>query len=120
MKDRTVLQLKNVTHKLLRKWKYLLFLNTWKIDSDIRDYINGKEGYQTIATCDADWRYFEATVHFSHMKMKDMEEIEIEKIIIHELLHAVVNEMEYNGMEHEERVVSHLSMIMSWMDAHKK
>jgi len=120
LKDRTVLQLKKVTHKLLGKWKYNLFLNTWKIDSNIRDYISGgNDGYSTVATCDADWRYFEATINFSYIKMKDMEEIEIEKVIIHELLHAVVNEMRYDGLEHEERVVSQLSMIMSWMDTHK-
>jgi predicted SprT family Zn-dependent metalloprotease len=89
----------------------------WKIDYNIRDYLGDSrvEGYSTSATCDSSWQYFTATIDFSYIQLKDMEEKEIEKIIIHELLHIVVNEMREDGIEHEERVVSHLQMIVSYL-----
>jgi predicted SprT family Zn-dependent metalloprotease len=90
----------------------------WKIDWNIRDYLSDAkvDGYSTSASCVASWQYFTATIDFSYVQLKDMEEREIEKIIIHELIHIVVNEMQEDGIEHEERVTSHLQMIMSWMD----
>jgi hypothetical protein len=94
MKDRTVPQLHAVLDKYIKKWKRYLFLNTWLLDSSIRDYIqNDRDNIDTIATCDAEWKYFHVTLNFSYAKMRDMKKTEIEKIVIHELLHAVVNEM---------------------------
>jgi predicted SprT family Zn-dependent metalloprotease len=117
MKDRTATQLKAVINKYLKKWKGGLFLGMWTINFNIRDYLHDDGGsYLTAATCDSSWKYFTADLDFSLTQLKDMEEKEIEKIIIHELLHIVVNEMREDGIEHEERVTSHLQMIMSWMD----
>ena len=118
MKDRTVKQLHSVIHRLVKKWKYALYLGMWKIDFVVRDYIGDSrvDGYQTAASCDTSWQYFTAAIDFSYVQLKDMEEEEIEKIIIHELLHIVVNEMREDGIEHEERVVSHLSMVISYLD----
>ena len=43
-------------------------------------------------------------------------EEEISRIVLHELLHTVINEMrnweKEDGGDHEERVVSHLTMII--------
>lgn len=90
----------------------------WTINFNILDYLgNAKvDGYQTAARCDTSWQYFTADIDFSYVQLKDMEEKEIEKVIIHELLHIVVNEMRESGLEHEERVVSHLQMIMSYLN----
>jgi predicted SprT family Zn-dependent metalloprotease len=89
----------------------------WKIDWNIRDYLSDArvDGYSTAARVDTSWKYFTATIDFSYIQLKDMEEKEIEKIIIHELLHIVLNEMREDGIEHEERVTSHLQMIMSYL-----
>jgi hypothetical protein len=116
--NRTSLQLKSVINKYLRKWKTNLYLGMWRIDFNIRDYLGttSQDGYSTAARCDTSWKYFTADIDFSYVQLKDMEEKEIEKIIIHELLHIVLNEMREDGLEHEERVTSHLQMIMSWMD----
>lgn len=121
MKDRTTLQLKAVINKYLKKWRSNLFLGMWTINFNIRDYLGAArdEGYSTAATCDSSWKYFTADLDFSYVQLKDMEEKEIEKIIIHELLHIVVNEMQEGGIEHEERVTSHLQMIMSYLTRDK-
>jgi len=116
-KDRTIPQLRLLLRKYVKKWKTNLYLNTWHIDFNIRDYLENDPGdFSTAATCNADWKYFYAVLNFSYSKMREMEETEIEKIVIHEMLHVVVNEMREDGIDHEERVVSHLTMICEWMD----
>ena len=118
MKDRTVKQLHSVIHRLVKKWKCNLYLGMWTINFNILDYLGNArvDGYQTSARCDTAWQYFTADLDFSYVQLKGMEEEDIEKIIIHELLHIVVNEMTEDGIEHEERVVSHLSMIISYLN----
>ena len=117
MKDRTTLQLKAIINKYLKKWKCNLFLGMWTINFNIRDYLGSatQDGYSTAARIDTSWKYFTADLDFSYIQLKDMEEKEIEKIIIHELLHIVLNEMREDGIEHEERVTSHLQMIISYL-----
>ena len=89
----------------------------WTINFNIRDYLGESttQGHCTVARCDTSWKYFTADLDFSYVQLKDMEEKEIEKIIIHELLHIVVNEMQESGLEHEERVVSHLQIVISYL-----
>jgi hypothetical protein len=117
MTDRTIPQLKAVLKKYLKKWKNNLYLGMWQIDFNIREYLKNEQGeFETAATCDANWQYFYASLNFSYAKMRELADIEIEKIVLHEMLHVVVNEMREDGIDHEERVVSHLTMICEWMD----
>jgi len=107
MKDRTVKQLHAVIRKFILKWKTALFLGMWKIDWSIKDWlISETKDFQCIARCETDWRYFEATLSFN--------------FLIHELLHVVLNEMREDGVEHEERVASHLTMVMNWLNGEAK
>lgn len=116
---RTSKQLIDVIRKYIKKWKTNLFLGSWRINFNVRDYLKtGDDGFGTIATCDSSWQYFEATLNFSLEKMANMEEKDIEGVVVHELLHAVVNEMREEDIKHEERVVSQLTMIALWMDKH--
>jgi predicted SprT family Zn-dependent metalloprotease len=94
----------------------------WTINFNIRDYLGESttQGHCTVARCDTSWKYFTADLDFSYVQLKDMEEKEIEKIIIHELLHVVLNEMREDGVEHEERVTSHLQMVISYLDRSNK
>lgn len=117
VKHRTSKQLIDVIGKYIKKWKTNLFLGSWRINFNVRDYMKPTDdGFPTIATCDSSWQYFEATLNFNLEIMADMEEEKIEETVIHELLHAVVNEMRDKGAKHEERVVSQLTMIAAWMD----
>ena len=55
-----------------------------------------------------------AHIEFDLAVLRDMDEDEIEKVIIHELLHVVVNEMRDPGVTHEERGVASLSRVLWW------
>lgn len=117
MTDRTTQQLRAVLRKYVKKWKTNLYLGMWQVDFNIRDYlVNDRGEFDTAATCESSWQYFCAVLNFSYAKMRDLEETEIEKIVLHEMLHIVINEMREDGISHEERVVSHLTTILKWMD----
>lgn len=92
----------------------------WRLDTYIKDFIPSSEdtvsGYSVAAVCDTDWKYFIISISFSELMMRDKPEKEIEHIVMHELLHAVVNEMRVSGIDHEERVVSHLETIFGHID----
>ncbi len=116
-KPLTIAQLHKIIRKYVVKWKQYLFLGAWKIDWNIREYLSGGcEGFQITGRCDSKWQYFIASMDFSYVQMKDMSEEDIEKVVIHEMLHIVLNETREDGIDHEERVTSQLTMIMDWMD----
>ncbi len=111
MKERTVEQLRKTINKYVKKWKSNLFLGMWTINFRIRDYITDDGGsYRTCAECTSSWKYFTADIDFNYVQLKEMEDQEIEEVVIHELIHIVVNELREGGIEHEERIVSHLTM----------
>lgn len=108
---RTNKQLHRLIGMYIKKWKSNLFLGMWTIEFYLRDYIVPEK---VAGDVESDWRYFNAVINFSYVQLCDMEDKEIEKIVIHELLHIVVNEMREDGIDHEERVVSHLEMIFGY------
>jgi len=120
MEDRelTVKQLTRLVRKYILKWKSKLFLGMWRVDFNIRNYLSSDidSSFHEVARCSTKWNYFTALLEFSHVMMASMKDEEIERVIIHELMHVVVNELREHGIEHEERVVSHLTMIHTFME----
>lgn len=114
MKDRTVKQLHALIDKYVTKWKVELFLGMWTVSYDIRDWLTNEHGdeTQTVARCFTHWNYFTAELEFNYMILKDKADSFIENVVLHEMLHIVVNEMREEHIDHEERVVSHLTMII--------
>ncbi len=113
-KQRTPQQLHKLISKYVRKWRDKLFLGLWKIDMRVVDHIEGSgrndESWCVAATTDSNWKYLQADLQFSHYLLSEKEEKQIERIVIHELLHVLLNEMREEGIEHEERVISHLEI----------
>jgi hypothetical protein len=66
-------------------------------------------GYRCIGRCAAKWEYCEATLEFDLDAFADLPQGAQAEFVLHELLHAVVNEMRSRGLAHEERVVSSLT-----------
>lgn len=118
---RTPDQLNRVIRKYVKKWKAELRLWNYSIDTQVRTYIPNTAqtgiGNGVGANCTSDWRYLTANMDFSFDLMGDMEEADIEKIVLHEMLHICVNEMRYEGIEHEERVVTELTTVISRLAA---
>ena len=78
----------------------------------------GPDRVAVAATCKADWRYLEATITFNMPELLDIPTERVEQIIIHELCHALVNEMRddagTDNMDHEERVVTAMTSAFLW------
>lgn len=68
------------------------------------------------ARCEAMWEYQEVTFRFSCWAMEDNSDDEIEKIVVHEICHALVCEMQHEKEQHHvERVVSGLQQAFMWV-----
>jgi hypothetical protein len=117
MENRTVEELNKEIKDYCKKWKEILFLGLWEIKIYIRDYV---EDSDTYATCSSSWKYLTATIEFSHLLIKDKSGQEIEKIVIHELVHVLLNETKEDGIDHQERVTSHLTIALYDMGTNKE
>lgn len=96
-----------------------------------------KDGHppDCLAYCDADWRYLHASIVFSVPKLAEKFDqgqpknpSEIRELVVHELMHVLLNEMrEYDKSDHtgtvghEERVATRLARAFTytWDEASK-
>mgnify|MGYP007071570403 CR=1 FL=1 len=108
MKTKQVIKLLRV---YIPKWIDLLKLQNWLIDINYMkgDGEIGADGFRTSATCDTNWDHLSALICFWPRALRDSPKTYIEYVVVHELMHIVVNEMRETGVKHEERVVSHLA-----------
>jgi hypothetical protein len=114
---------KALIEKYLEKWVTPLGLGWWKIDmiyyddpGEIVDKFKSEDdGYLVLAKVFAKWQYMEATIYINLPGWADLEEEKIEKAIVHELCHILVNEMREDDILHEERVVSTLQRAFMWV-----
>lgn len=100
--------------KVFQKWTANLGLRYWKCTCKWyrENFIPDHD--QAIATCDANWKYLIVEASFCCDPIGRMADDELERVVVHELLHALVNEMREDGIEHEERVVSQLTNAIDW------
>jgi hypothetical protein len=115
---RTAKQLHATVRKYVKKWKGNLYLGLWKININVENHIEPSNcgtqpvdnGWCLLATTRTDWRYLTASIKFSYDGLFDADDKQIERTVVHELLHVLLNEMREEGTDHEERVVSHLEI----------
>jgi hypothetical protein len=119
-------KIKKLVSKYAKKWKTLLWLGHWNININYTETPSPPNPINlcsTVAKVDIVWEYKTATLTvYLHTietiyDKKDWD-YNIERAIIHELSHIIVNEMRWtppcpseNNVKHEERVVTHLSSV---------
>ncbi len=69
------------------------------------------------AFVDANGMYGAAKISVNLPAFEGMEPDEIERIVVHELMHILVNEMREGELHHEERVVTQLTKAIFWVVA---
>lgn len=112
---------RNRARRHFEKWTYLLGLGWW--DVEVHWYDSGKAfrkasgatGRNVAMRINADWRYAAATIHVNVPALAGLSDEELERGVVHELCHALVNEMREDGIGHEERVVTMLSKAFMWV-----
>ena len=101
----------------LKHWISVTWLGWWKIDVvylSTFDMLQGDSDntIDTVATCETNWKYMEATITVHEEKLERVKDSEIADLVLHELMHVVLNEMREDGIDHEERVATFLARSM--------
>jgi predicted SprT family Zn-dependent metalloprotease len=80
----------------------------------IKDLFPGRKNETIIGRTYADWKYRTAHIYINLPALKRKTSYQIEEIIVHELMHVLVNEMREGNIKHEERVVTSLTESIFW------
>jgi hypothetical protein len=111
-------QIRSLIKASMKKWKDLLWLSNWEAVFNYNyEYPVNNSKETVLASVQVSWEYEKIQVDFYLPTLLDngyTEEKQIDSIVIHELIHAVVNEMREKDPDHkhEERVVTHLTNII--------
>ena len=115
--------------KALKKWKKRL-VKHWDVAYEFSEVIeDAKSGFATVMQCHAQWPYRKARISVALDNTQDMDDARLENSVVHEFLHAVINQMrEYvpsncpncgsdrtvadGALKHEEAVVQNLADII--------
>lgn len=73
-------------------------------------------GEMVPATVTAQWMYADAKININLPVFEHIETDNIERVIVHELCHILVNEMREGELHHEERVVTGLTKAFFWVE----
>lgn len=124
--------------KAFDRWKEITGLGDWIIYHYWhRDGTAGKgdsdrpntAGWTTAARVEVSWEYIHATFHWNLHSLQGNTDLEMDRIVRHEIAHVLVNEMRQWAPErmdqdkldeahkHEERVVSRLASVLKWCRA---
>lgn len=74
----------------------------------------------SVAYCHTDWRYGDAAITWNMLKLPELNDDDLERAFIHELMHIFLNEMRWtadnsaDSLDHEERVASTLTKAFLW------
>ena len=108
--------------RALAKWMKPLGVEWWVVTvecfddpEDIIRHFKTDADHIVQAVTFVDWKYGTATILFNVPAFTDKSDDEIERIVVHELLHILVNEMREGEIHHEERVVSQLTKAVFWI-----
>ncbi len=103
-------------------------LQNWKVDLTYHDgpyVIDGAMDNEAVGSCLARWQYQTAHLQFNTQETAKMDDGDLEQVIVHELSHALVNEMRAQNLPagwswdkgdtaHEERVVTNITNAILW------
>jgi hypothetical protein len=115
-------KLRNYIETLLAKWRPLLGLDQWDIGVDYHaDGCARSPG--VLADASVDWKYKHGHINFYLPKLLEEKPDQVEYIVLHELMHFMVNQMRggkrrRKDAPNEERVVTELGR--AFLRAHAK
>jgi hypothetical protein len=106
-------RLKNAIREHMSEWKVRLLLSNWTMHVI---WYNGQidGGHENAAALSTpDWRYMEATLSFNLQKMALLDRKEVERVVVHELLHCLTSAaVKRVGSNHDELLVTSLALIL--------
>ena len=109
---------------LIDRWVKTLGLGWWTIAFEYEResaefHVDDEPRPKTAACCVADWKYIHATITFNMRRCFPLNDDELERIFVHELMHVFLHETREgrteDGWLHEERVASTLAQAFIWI-----
>jgi len=106
---------------LADKWQEALGLKWWRIKYVYyREGIPGTEDskYAVLGQASVKWEYQHGTIEFNVMGLAAESDEQVERVVVHELMHVFLNEARETGkdwLKHEERVASSLTDAFIWV-----
>ena len=108
----------------LKKWLKPLGLLWWDVQvhfyDDPADIVNvfkcDEDQVIVVARTYVTWQYATANLHFNLIALVGMSDDKVERIVVHELVHILINEMNEQEQHHEERVVTGLTKAFLWVE----
>lgn len=113
--------MRDVIKEMFAKWIPRLGLAWWDLTINyyddpaeiVRIFRDGDDGL--VAACvTANWMYAEASIDVNAPLVESMDADKIERVVVHELMHILVNELREGELHHEERVVTGLTKAIFW------
>lgn len=110
------------------KWIPRLGLAWWDIEIVYYDDPNEiiqrfriiETGEMVPANVTAQWMYADAKININLPAFELIDPGVIERVVVHELCHLLVNEMREGEIHHEERVVTQLTKAFFWVEGWDK
>lgn len=85
------------------KWVPLLGLDDWDIGVELApETDDAAPGLASAADCMAHWQYQRAQIRFEETYAYYCTDTQLEKLVVHELMHCVLNQFAADGREKEE------------------
>lgn len=119
MTDKEFLKERTRVSKALKKWAYVLGFAHWNLS-----FIYGREpfkqpadgSFETKMTTEVKWEYMTVVIRVALSTTHYLPDIDLERMIIHEFAHALINEMHAvaKDSDHEERVAEQVMMAIWW------
>ena len=109
---------------LFVRWIKRIGLGWWTINVNYDDAIVSSRGslgetWSTVMVCDAQWEYMQATISVSLSQCHGVPDDELERFVVHELMHVFLSEMREKDSKperkHEERVACTLTNAFMWL-----
>jgi hypothetical protein len=118
MKNKRV---KKLVKKYFKWWVHWLGLGYWDVTLQFKPGEQPRGGGCVLAgTNSTDWKYVYSCITIYPEAICHLNDAEIEKIVIHELMHTLLQEMSEGGADHEERVATQLQKAFSWVKGASK
>ena len=108
-------QVKKYAKKYFTWWTQWLGLNYGSVNLVFEEFIKDASGPNVAGICETDWRYQETVITLALHKLRNLNQYQIEKAVVHELMHIFLNEMRAEGIDHEERVATNLQKAFMWV-----
>lgn len=118
MKKRSEKKTIAILREYFKWWINWTGLGWWRVDilfiKDRKEFTVDKNREQTMV-CIADWRYLTATIRVNLQSARERKRYDLERTVVHELVHILVNELDVGDTGHNERTVTQLTKAFFWV-----